>query len=370
MALQVFGWGKWGAGLLNGLQGHKSIHLFSIKDAAMGCDHFVDPLLAESYCARLPLFRNYSPRPEEVCYFDRETGFPVGKSEEEDFRLHLINAGDHFATGAASAFLRLNSTKDQDLAIVLLPPQGSNEATVGRFLAILYGLRDFLGSAIILDSEAMPFLLAPQDRIEAYVKALVLLLAAFERSGCMFPLMLRTGCRSFSFAACPIREITASLSLEPLWAGCTVPVKNGAAPPARSYLAFSVSAKREFELSRVFIRNFPLHKILHLPFYPRYEWKEARMPAIYPALIKDGYTGILCADHFTPVILKYLKRYKRQYFSQSDGSQESLDFNDGQWMRAHGLKELWSPLSASVLDEALHYLKTTTQNIRKEIEKK
>lgn len=268
MAVKILGWGKWGHDVCKSLEAlNPEIKWtgMSYAEGDFGLNHTLDPVVADYILSNM--------QPEVI------NGII---DPEEDYHIHVIHAADNFASGALTGLMRrlANMGRKTHLAVVLLPPRGSNDATVGRLLANVVGLRNFFDICVLLDATAPIFTDWDAEHMAFYVAGLCSLFLTFEQSACMIPLLEQLDGRFLTFAAVPVHEVLSECSLEPLWRSATSPMRSDVnrAQQISKMLAFSVASGPEKNLYQVFKRNIPGEKFIYVPFLRLHDWKYACNP--------------------------------------------------------------------------------------------
>lgn len=345
MGVRILGWGKWGDQVVKKLPPISWINaILPIREHQYNeADIFIDPLAAESWHNRPP-------------FIDiEETVSQPGQKRiraaigSEGFRCHIAHAGDHFATGCLSAFLRTREAGATDALVLLLPQIGVNESTVGRLLAEIYGLRKFADIVVLLDASAPQFALMDEGAFAEQAVRLIKLLLCMERSVCGLQLLEQMAAKTFSFALQPIKTITQACSLEPLWQNCSVE-KNFGMAPGNAWLSVSVSNRKETYLPRIILSNLDRRNSIYLPFLKKYEWKEANAYG-------EPFLGVFCADHIPPGTARWLRAYWRHYFPDKSLNMEQSGQETERWLKTHFINQHWQPLGAETAHNAMEFCK-------------
>lgn len=331
MAIKFFGWGRWGNRVLDRLLtlGRTPIsgildEYIHISEERYAAAHFPDSLAAEVEFLR-----------------QKDSWGKLLAGESGLCRAHFLNMGENFSSGAIISFLKNQPAYKEtlDLLIAYMPPPGSNPPAVGRLLANIYGQRKFADITILLDGCAPFFSECDEDDIAFYAVSLGSLLKAFERSGCMIPLLLRMGRNTLLPAFADTRKIKADCSLESLWRALALSGNGCAAPPggAKDFLAFSVSEQREENLARIYERNFRRDQLVYLPFFRKYEWRELSMPHTREDVISN-FTGVFCAAPPPERARKFLAAYLDAYWAEEEWEGlEKPDVAVWEWLCRKGL---------------------------------
>lgn len=351
--MKIIGWGKWGKTVCD---------ILSMLDLPSSCPRTVlsggdfdlatapDPVVADWFFGEMPpQMVNAVIDPEESCH------------------LHVLHGGEIFSAGGVSGLMRrlASAGKKTHMAIVLLPPRGSNSEVVGRLLTNIVGLKKFFDICVLLDASTTPFIDRDSQYMAAYAAGLCSLFLSFEKSACMFPLLTNMDSRFLAFSGTNAEAILQEGSLGPLWQGLSLRMggKVEYNQQASRFLAFSVSAKAERNLDQIFRRDIPPGRHTYIPFLRFHDWQDAVCPTevcalpmdrgaapgmgaeimasfmnIFSARRKRDFVGIFAADLPARSLLDFLKSYWNTYWPEERRSEkyEALAPEVRDWFKAHG----------------------------------
>ncbi len=313
MAIKYFGWGRWGNATLDQQlalgesQGIAWEHERLVEEDC-GYGHFPDALSAEAgFMQKEAQWRKLLGGSEGFC------------------RLHYLNVSENFSSGALSGFLKSQPAFKQtmDIIVAFMPPPGANPASAGRLFANIYGRKKFADLIILVDACAPLFADSEESEVSAYAATLGVILYAFERSGCMLPLLLRMRAKTLLPAFADARQLRADCSLEKLWQALLLSGSGLGRAPAGSkdLLAFSVSDRRGENLANLYERNWPRDKLVYLPFFRQYEWSSLAMPVPGVSGAIHNFTGIFWPGIAPARIGYFLDNYVESYWAR-DGRED------------------------------------------------
>ncbi len=354
--LMIIGWGHWGRNVTRTLNPRTLAMSRGKFDLLQALIEQLDQLSSRSTVAITIYDKEEWEGRAQICpgpcaaelLFSLRTG-ELSSSLDAPVRLHILHAGEHYATGAATAFLREAGAQQEslDIGLVLLPPKGCNDATVGRFCASLYGAPHFLDVCILLDV-CSPLLLQWDDPLlERTVIDLVTLISCFDRSCCMLPLLQRMQARSLSLFMVNMEELLSErLNFPKLFARRNTVHNSGGErvfSTSPDFLSFSVSSgtakswKRESRLQELYKQYVERNKIIHIPFARRYGWAKLPLPAGFqkPGETRKDMAGILSADVIPDRVKHFLKAYYKEYW-RPEGSllqEECLSEDTKRWLK-------------------------------------
>lgn len=317
MAVKFLGWGKWGGSLVDALTGYPC---GKIQEEDLGFGHFPDPVAAYSF------FLAASRANQD----ERLEGAP------NLTRIHFLNMGENFSSGAMSAFFREAPAYKEtiDIVIAYMPPPGTNPDAVGRFLANALGNSHFADALVLIDGCAGIFCDHDEWAIKSYAAETGKIFYALERGSCFVPLLLRMRKKVFSIAFSEITPLTVSSSLLPLWDNVSVGHQGPMRTDTCEFLAFSVSTRRNMNLASIFERNFNRNNFLYLPFLRAYEWQDTIMPAPLSDSAAKNFAGIFCAGQIPARAVNSLYDYYEACWpAGKKGGAETLNPSVKEWMR-------------------------------------
>ena len=357
MSLQFIGWGSWGREVLNICRqmqmnetSENTPELIAIPDGFphLACEHFPDPISAEMY------------------FVDK---FSVALNiMGSNNRVHFVNMGENFSSGALCAFFKgIPCYKESlDFIVAYMPPPGTNQVAVGRLLTNLFGQKRFAETTFLLDGCAPLFCDSDERHIVAFAAAIGEILKAFERSCCMFPLILRMRTKVLSMAFDDIRSINSESSLTGLWRKLTVSTDSctNLVLSGQDFLAFSVSHNRENDLAKVYEQNIPREKLLYLPFMRKYEWSRVDMPSPNGKNIAANFAGILnkcnLPERITNLMFAY---YDACWPEGKEEGYERPDIYVEEWMqRNHIAMNHGNIQNFDLLSDAFRYIDSLKNN--------
>ena len=255
-------------------------------------------------------------------------------------RIHLIHAGENFASGALTSFLRqtANQSSSIDFVIIYVPPPGCNYSTIGRFFVNFLSDKNFLNFCLIVDGCAPAFSSASYNLILDSLGEIVSIIAAFDKTSCMLPLLEYINAKIVSFCFSSISNFLNSDFLRLYNSNNSLLITNkiDLNKSSSKYLAFSIS--------NTYLRNFQSYyenflgksNVIHIPFLHRYEWTDIFMPPCF--LDNDDsnqkFTCLISSNLLPKRSFDFLKSYYCDFWLQNGthSSHELLNYNDIRWL--------------------------------------
>ncbi|MBQ7607133.1 MAG: hypothetical protein IJU76_04100 [Desulfovibrionaceae bacterium] len=276
-----------------------------------------------------------------------------------DFRIHVVHCGDNFATGALSSFIKVTAQFDQtyDVALLYIPPIGTNNATVGRFFSTLLANKNLFDVCALVDSCAPAMIDLGDDEISRTVSQIASLLAIFDRSGSVIPILRYMKTRIASFVFGSVKTLLAadfwelfvrnnSIALSP-----SLDVRK----KTQNCLAFSVNSTVNKKIQYFFDAALGKNRFIFIPFLQRFEWKYQSIPSCFAEANESGkdFFCLINQNLIPPSIYTFLKDYYKDYWIENGKhtAHERLPCDSYRWLESLGISYAEKNNSFASLDE-------------------